>query len=61
MNRLDDAINALDVENRLGSVMKKIGLVNGRERITVSEASHQSAARTKDATKTCRKDPELKK
>ncbi len=61
MNRLDDAINALNVENRLGIVMKKIGLASGRERITVSEASHKSAARTKDATKNGRKDPELKK
>ena len=61
MSSLTDAINSLKIENRFESVMGKIALNIARECITVPEASHKTAEKTKDITGRTATEPSLRK
>lgn len=61
MNSLSDAINSLEIENRFETVMSKIGINRARECITVPEAAHKAAVKTKDVSKSTAVEPSLKR
>ena len=61
MNRLESAINSLNIENRFEMIMQKIELSNNRERISVPEAAQKSSTKTKDIQKASSQSLELKK
>ncbi len=52
MSNLENAIDALNIENRFDKVMNKLNLSSCAERITVPEAAHATSQRTKDVKST---------
>lgn len=59
MNSFSEAINSLKIENRFDAIMGKISMSGTRDRITVPEASHKTAAKTKDVSRDTAAKPSL--